>query len=186
MGSIRTFNPVKLFVGVLASNAGRLPTIEDRLMADFGPVDHRSPIIPFRFTDYYKHEMGETIDRVFLSFERLIEADRLPQIKVTTNLMEEAFAAQATDAKRPVNLDPGYLEHAKIVLASTKNFYHRMYLADGIFGEVTMHYKNNAFLFFPWTYPDYQSAEYQEFFLTVRRIYREQLRSMCLLARTNE
>ena len=126
------------------------------------------------------------IDRVFFSFERLIEADRLPQIKVTTNSMEEAFAAQPTDAKRPVNLDPGYLEHAKIVLASTKNFYHRMYLADGIFGEVTMHFKNNTFQFFPWTYPDYQSKDYQEFFLKLRHIYRSQLRTMCIINKEDE
>ena len=79
------------------------------------------------------------------------------------------------------SLDPGYLEHAKVVLASTKNFYHRMYLGRGIFGEVTMHFRNNAYEFFAWTYPDYKSAEYQNFFHELRGIYRRQLRTICLL-----
>ncbi len=160
-----------------------IPRIEQRLRSEFGPTDHQSNVIPFRFTDYYKHEMGAAIDRVFFSFERLIEAHRLPEIKRHTNLIEAEFASGSAVVKRPANLDPGYLEHAKVVLATTKNFYHRMYLGNGIFGEVTMHFKNNAFQFFPWTYPDYQSPEYLEFFLSIRRIYRNQLRSMCLLRR---
>ena len=83
--------------------------------------------------------------------------------------------------KRPVNLDPGYIEHAKVILASTKNFYHRIYLGSGIFAEVTMHFKNNTYQFFPWTYPDYQSKDYQDLFLKIRQIYRSQLRTMCIL-----
>ena len=91
------------------------------------------------------------------------------------------MAAADTTVKRPVNLDPGYLEHSKVILASTKNFYHRMYLCRGIFGEVTMHFRNGAYEFFPWTYPDYKSPEYQKFFLELRTIYREQLRRLCVL-----
>ncbi len=127
--------------------------------------------------------MGDTIDRMFLSFERLIEADQLPEIKRQTNQLEQEMAALLPIVKRPVNLDPGYIEHAKVILASTKNFYHRIYLGGGIFGEVTMHFKNNTYHFFPWTYPDYQSRDYQEFFLRIRQIYRSQLRSMCILNR---
>jgi len=182
MGSIRAFTPVKLFVGVLVSDASLIPRVDARLQERFGPADHRSSVIPFRFTDYYTSQMGETIDRVFISFENLIDAALLPQIKHQTNSMEEHFSSESGVAvSRPVNLDPGYLENAKIVLASTKNFYHRMYLGNGIFGEVTMHFKNHSFEYFPWTYPDYQSREYVEFFLKLRQIYRDQLRSMCLL-----
>ena len=181
MGSIREFNPVKLFVGLLASEEGLLGEAESQLCSRYGPADFRSPILPFTFTEYYRREMGDHILRMFLSFERLIEADRLPDIKHETNAIETSIAAQSTTAKRPVNLDPGYLEHAKVVLASTKNFYHRMYLGRGIFGEVTMHFRNNAYEFFAWTYPDYKSAEYQSFFRELRGIYRRQLRTMCLL-----
>ena len=181
MAAIRQFNPVKLFIGVLVSHSKLLPDVEQRLSGTFGPIDHRSPVIPFDFTDYYEPEMGDIIDRVFFSFERLIEADRLPEIKRQTNQLEEELAPLLQSVKRPVNLDPGYIEQAKVILASTKNFYHRIYLGRGIFGEVTMHFKNNTFQFFPWTYPDYQSKDYQEFFLKLRHIYRSELRTMCII-----
>jgi hypothetical protein len=186
MGSIRTFNPVKLFVGILVSEAGRLAEVESRLSAEYGAIDVQSPVIPFTFTDYYRRETGDQILRTFFSFERLIEADRLPGIKLWTNALEVEFAATGSSSgnvQRPVNLDPGYIEHSKVILASTKNFYHRMYLGGGIFGEVTMHFRNNAWEFFPWTYPDYQSEEYRKFFLQLRVRYRSQLKSMCMIRR---
>ena len=183
MGAIRQLNPVKLFVGVLVSHSKLIPEVEQRLSIVYGPIDHRSPVIPFDFTDYYESEMGDIIDRVFFSFERLIEADQIPEIKRQTNQFEEEMAPLFQSVKRPVNLDPGYIELAKVVLASTKNFYHRIYLGRGIFGETTMHFKNNTYQFFPWTYPDYQSKDYQEFFLKIRHIYRTQLRTMCIISR---
>jgi len=185
MGAIRQFTPVKLFIGVLVSNSKFIPQVEERLVAAHGKIDHRSDVIPFDFTDYYEAEMGDLIDRVFFSFERLIEADQLAEIKRQTNQLEDELApllrTPNTVVKRPVNLDPGYVEQAKVVLASTKNFYHRIYMSGGVFAEVTMHFKNNTYQFFPWTYPDYQSKDYQDFFLRMRQIYRSQLRSMCIL-----
>jgi hypothetical protein len=185
MGAVHAFNPVKLFVGVLVSSRKLLPGIEERLSAEHGPIDHRSETIPFDFTDYYEKEMGVSIARVLYAFERLVDAAMLPEIKLKTNAIETQGAAEpeglGTGAQRPVNLDPGYLEHSKVVLASTKNFYHRIYLGQGIFGEVTMRFTNNRFQFFPWTYPDYQSQEYVEFFMRMRQIYRGQLKTLCLL-----
>ena len=181
VASIRDFNPVKLFTGVLVSEPGLLPPVEQHLEEHFGPIDHRSNVIPFNFTGYYENEMGKSLDRVFFSFERLIDGGRLPEIKRKTNDLERELAGLRTEVARPVNLDPGYIENAKVILASTKNFYHRIYLGGGIFGEVTMHFRDNRYQFFPWTYPDYQSVDYLEFFLRVRRIYREQLKTMCLL-----
>jgi hypothetical protein len=187
MGALRQFAPVKLFIGVLVSNSKFIPQVEERLIGAFGAIDHQSGVIPFDFTNYYEAEMGDIIDRVFFSFERLIEADQLPEIKRQTNQFEEELApllrTPSTTVKRPVNLDPGYIEQAKVILASTKNFYHRIYLGHGIFGEVTMHFRNNTYQFFPWTYPDYQSKDYQEFFLRMRQIFRVQLRSMCIIDR---
>src|ERR1051326_51451 len=181
MGSIHQFIPVKLFVGVLVSHTKIINDVERSLTAVYGRADHRSDVIPFDFSNYYESDMGDIIDRVFFSFERLIEADQLPEIKRQTNQLELEMTPLYTTVKRPVNLDPGYIEQAKVILASTKNFYHRMYLGRGIFGEVTMHFKNNTYQFFPWTYPDYQSRSYQEFFLRVRQIYRSQLRTMCIV-----
>jgi hypothetical protein len=190
MGAIRQFVPVKLFIGVLVSNSKLFSEVERRLTAVYGAIDHRSEVIPFDFTDYYEVEMGDLIDRVFFSFERLIEADQLPEIKRQTNQLEDELApllrTPNTNVKRPVNLDPGYLEQAKVILASTKNFYHRIYLGGGIFGEVTMHFKNNTYQFFPWTYPDYQSKDYQDFFLRMRQIMRSQLRTMCIINREEQ
>ena len=172
---------MKLFTGVLVADVKLLPAVEEGLAQNYGPIDHRSEIIPFTFTDYYETEMGRSLRRVFFSFERLIDGNQLPGIKRNTNALEEQLAGLQTDVARPVNLDPGYLENAKVVLASTKNFYHRIYLGGGIFGEVTMHFRNNGFQFFPWTYPDYQSEKYQEFFLKMREIYRAQLKTMCVV-----
>ena len=183
MGSIRTFNPVKLFVGVLVSEAAHLAGVEEQLCSEYGPIDLRSSVIPFTFTSYYRHETGDNILRAFCSFERLINAGQLPEIKHRTNALEGESVAAGGSVKRPVNLDPGYIENAKVILASTKNFYHRMYLGRGIFGEVTMHFRNNSWEFFPWTYPDYQSKDYQDFFLRMRQIYRSQLRTMCIIDR---
>jgi hypothetical protein len=183
MGAIRQFTPVKLFIGVLVSHTKLLADVEQRIIALYGPIDHRSPVIPFDFTNYYEPEMGDIIDRAFFSFERLIEADQLPEIKRQSNELEDSLAPLLTRVKRPINLDPGYIEQAKVILASTKNFYHRIYLRGGIFAELTMHFKNNTYQFFPWTYPDYQSKDYQEFFLRIRQIYRSQLRKMCILNR---
>jgi len=186
MGGIRQFTPVKLFIGVLVAHSKLIPEVEQRLVTAYGAIDHRSPVIPFDFTDYYQGEMGDVIDRILFSFERLIEADQLPEIKRQTNRIEEELVPLYTLVKRPVNLDPGYIEQAKVILATTKNFYHRIYLGDGIFGEVTMHFKNNTFQIFPWTYPDYQSIDYQEFFLKMRHIYRNQLRTMCIIKNVGE
>jgi hypothetical protein len=180
MGSIRTFGPVKLFTGVLVSDASFIKDVETRLSIEFGTVDLRSPAIPFNFTDYYRQETGDNIVRVFFAFEQLIDGQALASIKRRTNAIEEQFAASQDKVKRPVNLDPGYLENSKVVLASTKNFYHRLYLGNGIFAEVTMHFRNGAWEFFPWTYPDYQSRPYQDFFDELRKRYREQLRTLCI------
>ena len=181
MGSIREFNPVKLFVGVLVSDPSLISSVEQELNNEYGPVDYRSPLIPFQFTTYYESEMGPNLTRAFFSFEQLIQADQLPAIKQKANTLEESLAPAHPSVKRPVNLDPGYIENAKIILASTKNFYHRIYLGQGIFAEVTMHFRKEGWQFFPWTYPDYQSPPYLEFFMKSRQIYRTQLKNLCIL-----
>jgi hypothetical protein len=186
MGTLRRLTPVKLFVAVLVSDPSLLEELEARLAGAFGAVDHRSPRMPFDESDYYSREMGNAIDRVLFSFGDLVEADRLAEIKVRTNRMEQAYRDAPADVARPVNLDPGYIEQSKIVLASTKNFYHRIYMSRGVFAEVTMHFRNNTWQFFPWTYPDYQSGDYVDFFLRMRQIYRTQLKNRCLVGQAGE
>ena len=180
MGRISQPPPVKLFAGVLTSRPELFGEVESRLTPLFGPVDLRSERFPFDATDYYTPEMGRPIERQFLAFDALIEAPTLAEIKVRTNRIEAEFGGGA-GLRRPVNLDPGYIEQAKVVLATTKNFYHRILLANGIYGEVTLHYQDGAWRAFPWTFPDFRDGRYFEFFTALRARYRAQLRERCLL-----
>ena len=175
MGEIRVPLPVKLFVGLLTSFPEAVPESEEQLAELFGAVDLRSDAFPFDQTHYYDEEMGTPIYRHFLSFEKLIEPSEIAAAKIKTNDLEAAFAVQYSERQRPINLDPGYLEQSKIVLASTKNFFHRILISQGIYAEVTLHYQGGAWQTFPWTFPDYKTDRYSRFFTAMRDLYRDQL-----------
>jgi hypothetical protein len=175
MGQISPPPAVKLFTGILTSLPAIIPEVESCLSAKFGAIDLRSGEFPFDLTRYYEEEMGSPIIRFFVAFETLFAPEQLAIVKTATNDLETEFAARQIGVRRPVNLDPGYLEQSKIVLASTKNFYHRILLADGIYGEVTLHYSKHAWQAFPWSFPDFRSGRYDEFFTKLRRVYRQQL-----------
>jgi len=178
MGAIVETGPVKLFVGMLAGDPARFTEAETLLVERYGAVDLSSEVLPFEYTEYYRAEMGEGLVRKFLSFERLIRPDELIDIKRTTNGMEEDFARRlAGGPARPVNLDPGYLALSKVVLATTKDYSHRVYLGKGIHAEVTLHFQRGRYEPWEWTYPDYRTEEYGRFFLGMRERLREQLRS---------
>ena len=170
--------PVKLFVGILTSLPEIVPQAEDRLAALFGPVDSRSEPALFDSTQYYNEAMGSPIHRYFLSFSKLIEPSAIAETKIRTNNLESVFSSQYPSPPRPINLDPGYLEQSKIVLASTKNFYHRILISGGIYAEVTLHFEGNEWRSFPWTFPDYKTGRYHSYFTSLRRLYREQLSAM--------
>jgi hypothetical protein len=178
MSQIKTPLPVKLFVGALTSLSEIIPSMEERLSERFGPIDARSELFPFDMTHYYDATMGSPIDRYFISFSDLIEPSAIADIKKITNDLEATVASQWTSVQRPVNLDPGYVEQSKIVLASTKNFYHRILLSGGIYAEVTLHYEAGKWLTFPWTFPDFKSDRYHQFFASLRDAYRTQLNDM--------
>jgi hypothetical protein len=178
MGEITTPLPVKLFVGILTSIPGILPAAEERLSAIYGSIDSRSEPFPFDWTHYYDDAMGSPIYRYFLSFTDLIKPESIAEIKVTTNELESSFASEWTQAPRPVNLDPGYIEQSKLVLASTKNFYHRILLSRNIYAEVTLHFEKGAWRAFPWTFPDFAADRYHPYFQSLRNLYREQLKAV--------
>jgi len=176
MGKPTEPKPVKLFTGLLTGVPEILASVEDLLQQEFGPVDNESKIIPFDFTDYYREEMGEGIKRKFLSFDRLVDPGKLSEVKLITNEMEEEISAGTDfEPERPVNIDPGYVGLSKMVLATTKNYSHRLYLGDGIYAEVTLQYRDGCFQPQSWTYPDYRSEAYIDFFDRVRKRYRRQL-----------
>jgi hypothetical protein len=131
---------------------------------------------PFEFvqTDYYTATMGDHLRKQFLVATRLCDPADLPGWKVLTNQWEEEYqAANNWPESRPLNLDPGYLAQDKLVLASTKNHAHRLYLGKGIYGEFTLQYRGKKWCSCPWTYPDYQQPVYHAFFTQARDYLRE-------------
>ena len=176
MGKITPPVSVKLFVGILTSIPEIIPAAEERLSAACGTIDSHSGAFPFDWTRYYDKDMGQPLRRYFLSFADLIKPESIADIKVATNELESSFASEWTGVSRPINLDPGYLEESKLVLASTKNFSHRIHIARGIYAEVTLHYeKRGSWRAFPWTFPDYAAERYHPYFLSLRDLYRKQL-----------
>ena len=179
MGQISNPKPVNLIIGVLTSIPELLDQIDRTLEEYFGSIDLRSGVLPFTFTDYYNEEMGKGIQRQFYSFEKLIMPDEIAPIKVKTNTIEESIASSNKySVERPINIDPGYISESRLILASTKDFSHRIYLRDGIYAEVTLNYRGGRYETFPWTFPDYKSADYHNFFLKVRELYVKKLKGM--------
>ena len=176
MGRITIPQPVKAIIGVLTPEPCLLPTVYTELRQRLGRIDFASELMPFTSTTYYAREMGPDIQRQFISFERLIDADTLAEMKLFTNKIEHVFATEKPDgAARRVNLDAGYLCMAKLVLASTKDNAHRIYLRDGIYAEITLRFYRKTFQPWEWSYPDYRSPTYIAIFNRIRAIYRNQL-----------
>ena len=176
MGTLIEQQPVKTIIGVLTAEPNILPTVYRRLTEQFGPLDYTSELLPFTYTTYYEAEMGHGIQRQFISFERLMDAGTLAEKKLWTNQVEQEFAKENTSRRR-VNLDVGYVCMAKLVLASTKDHAHRIYLSDGIYAEITLRFYRKTFQPWEWTYPDYRSPAYIAIFNQIRTIYQEQLNS---------
>jgi len=177
MRIIHTSPKVKFFCGVLYSKDFPPDGIRKALENLLGPVDHTFGPVDFDFTKYYSREMGDGIRRCFYSFSPLLSPEALAQVKCDTNSLEENLARLGDSPhSRPVNLDPGYVEMAKVILASAKNFYHRIYQSKGIWAEVTLYYKNREWQSFPWTFPGYASGLYHPFFHKIREIYKNQLK----------
>jgi hypothetical protein len=174
MGEVREPRPVKFFVGILTAPPLALSELQGALEERFGPVDSESELLEFAYTIYYEPEMGAGLKRKFWGFRRLGVPDVLVDLKLFTNRIEQTLAV---NGKRTVNVDPGYLTAARVVLASTKDFAHRLYLGRGIYGEVTLVYQKKDFQVLPWTYPDYRSETYLQYFRELRKVYMAQLAS---------
>lgn len=154
---------------MIAADTRLFAEAETALTERFGVVDLRSDVLPFDFTTYYHKEMGAPLFRQFVAFKQKIDPSLLPDVKRWTNELEERFAdVRDNQIHRRINLDPGYVTAAKLVLATTKDHAHRLYLRDGIFAEVTLTFRDKSFQPMDWTYPDYRTAEYIAFFNAVR------------------
>lgn len=177
MGIPTAPKPAKIFVGLLANDEKLFAPAEARLAELLGSMDSASPILPWSVTDYYEQEMGAGLRRRFVSFAPLSAPERLPEFKLRAHEIEEEYAGtQSGKKRRRVNIDPGYLDAGKVVLASTKYAPHRLYLGSGIYGEITLLFQSGSFQSFAHTYRDYLWPETVSFFAALRSLYLSQLR----------
>lgn len=177
MGIPKEPKPVKYFVALLSGDAELLSFVKDDLTVLLGCIDSSSPILPWTMTRYYEEEMGSGLLRGFVSFGPLCSPESLAEIKIKTHGLEEKHQrVEGEKKRRRVNIDPGYLDAGKVVLASTKDAPHRIYLHSGIYGEATLLYHGGSFHPFSYTYPDYLWPEALGFFTDLRSLYLHQIR----------
>lgn len=167
--------PVKFICAFIYSNEDTYNATKAILSKKYGPIDFESNAIDFKYTDYYENEMGKILFRRFISFKKLQKPDHFIDIKLLCTKLEKKYAPKD---KRIINIDPGYLNEAKLVLTTTKDFSHRIYLGKGVYAEVTLYFKDGNFCDFATTFPDYRTPEYKSILNTIRDIYRDQIHNI--------
>lgn len=180
MWDIKSPKPVKLIIGILAANEGALSRAAKAVETEFGRIDMKSQVWPFTQTEYYKDETGPNILRQFVTIEKLIDPGDLAGIKHKSNEIEQQLAGQlSSDWPRPVNIDPGVIEPSKLILATTKNFSHRIYIGDRMYAELTLSFIKGLWKSFDYTFPDFKQNTYHDFLSKVRDRLVEQLKGKC-------
>ena len=175
MSHPRPPKPAKLVIGLFAQKQELMAAVAANLMESFGPIDMISPLFPFDFTTYYEKEMGYPLVRRIFVFKSLIQQDDLADIKLRTNEIEMLYSA---GGMRQVNIDPGFLLMERMVLATGKNFAHRIYIGKCIYADLTLIYQQNGYQTLPWTYPDYAHLSIRHFLSLVRNKYMEDLKEV--------
>lgn len=173
MGKIKKKEKVKLIIGFIFQKEDIFDRTKEILRKKFGEIDFESKLLNFTHTNYYNKELGEDLKRKFLSFNKLVNPNSLVKIRHLTQRLEEKLSLKEN---RQINIDPGYIDLSKLVLATTKDYKHRIYLWNGTYAEATLYYEGGDFKVFPWTYPDYKSPQYSEIFKRIRQIYKDQIR----------
>lgn len=168
MGKIKPYPPVKLVAAIAASDIALWEECRDKLESLYSPLDDKIDWYDFYHTGYYLPEMGKKLKKRMVSFQELIMAEQLPAIKLAANQLEAEFAV---NGKRRFNIDPGYICAPRLVLATTKDYSHRIYLGNGIFADVHLSYQKGGYRAQEWTYPDYQMPQVLSFFNKVRETY---------------
>lgn len=166
--------PVKLFAGLLSPDPTLLIAIEEELAALYGPIDARSDIVAWDVSRYYELEMGSNLLRRFVAFARPILPEALPDIKLGAGEVERRHARAG--GGRRINIDPGYVDVGKVVLASTKPAGHRMYLRSGVYAEMTLLYHSGRYEAFVYTYADFLWPATTAFLTEARRTHLRQLK----------
>ena len=168
MSTPRPPQPAKLVIGVFLKDKSVFEEIAEKLTLAYGDVDILSGWFDFNYTSYYEAEMGTPLFRRMIVFKKLIHQRALPEIKLLTNAIETE--TKGNNGRR-VNIDPGYMTPERFVLATGKNFSHRIYLDKGIYADLTLMYQKGVFISLPWTYPDYGDDSLKAFLLRVRKKY---------------
>lgn len=172
MGKVKPVPLSKLFLGVIVQEESI--ELSRRVLEEFGKVEIESNVIPFDMTDYYEEEMGSNLLRYWVGFSGLEPQDCLIHYKKKAQLIE---AIHMKNGRRIFNLDPGILTESRVVLATTKDYTHRIYIGEGFYAEVTLIYrKGKGYEPLPWTYPDYKLDTAREFFLKLREKLREDIK----------
>ena len=168
MSTPQTPEPAKAVVGLLMNERPLLPPAADILSRTLGDIDLASGWLPFDYTTYYRAEMGRPLYRRLLAFRNLVAQDALADIKIASNAVEAMFMR---DGRRRLNIDPGYLLRERFVLASGKNFSHRISIGRGIYADLTLVYSHGRYRALAWTYPDYADDPVRTFLELVRKKY---------------
>lgn len=168
-------DPVKLISSLFSPDKDLIDTVIGEMAKIFGSVDWISPELLFDRTKYYAREMGWPLHRRFISFSQLAPADHLVEIKLKTNEVEQQHIREGN---RLVNIDPGYISPERLILATGKNYVHRVYLKKGIYADLTLLFQRGSFGPLKWTYPDYAAPEIIGFFNEIRERYMEQMREI--------
>jgi len=165
----------KLVMSLLYGDENALAAVLGAADQEYGPLDFLSEVLPFDFTTYYEREMGKKLKRRLAGFRPLILPEQLPGIKLWANSQENLYLNEK--GGRKINIDPGYLSSAKFILATGKDYSHRIYLKDGIYGDLTLMFQKGSFTTLPWTYPDYASSPLIDLITLLRRRYLWQMKN---------
>ncbi|MEO0095283.1 MAG: DUF4416 family protein [candidate division WOR-3 bacterium] len=171
MAEIREPQKVLAFAGLIFVKDFNVDSALEYFNELLGRVIKKSQVISFIHTTYYNEEMGENLFRQWVLFEKLIYPNLLIELKHKSNEIENKFLNEK--GGRMINIDPGLVSLSNIILASTKNYSHRIYLGKGIYAEVTLIYKNHQFRPLEWTYPDYREETALKFFTECRIVLKK-------------
>ena len=173
MGVIKSPQPVLPIAGLIYQKGFDIRPVIETLEALLGKTVLTSEVIEFNHTSYYNKEMGENLLRQWLSFGNLLQPDELAELKLRTNELERLYLNE--NQGRKINIDPGIISLNNLILASTKNYSHRIYIGKGIYAELTLLYQKGIFRPLEWTYPDYREEGTRKFFTRVREILKKRI-----------
>lgn len=178
MGQASPHSPALLLLAAFSRYDQALMWAKHRAEAEWGPVELESPCFEFSETEYYTSTMGSGLKKIFFAFHRPFDPADLVDVKLLTNSWEDEYAALKNHPEsRPLNLDPGYITLGKLILASTKDFAHRIYLNRGIYAEVTLYYKHHRWQYHDCTFADYRRGDYQQFFTICRETLHQRIKN---------